>query len=86
MALRSPPGASSSLTRHDDSPPCADKPQFMYILELIFRLIVNLIKQAWLLPKTIALGLEQRRRQLVRRESEVERLDRIRNPAKYAGR
>jgi hypothetical protein len=59
---------------------------FMYIFELIGRMIFNLAKQAWLLPKTIPIALEQRRRQLAQQQFEVERLDRIRNPAKYAGR
>jgi hypothetical protein len=58
----------------------------MYILELIGRTIFNLLKQAWLLPKTVSMALQRRRRQLVRQEFETERLDRIRNPAKYAGR
>jgi hypothetical protein len=58
----------------------------MNILEHIRRAVLNLLKQAWLLPKTVPIALEQRRRQLARQEFEVERLDRIRNPAKYAGR
>ena len=58
----------------------------MQILELIWRIIVNLAKQAWALPKTIALALEQGRRQVTRNRFEAERLDRIRNPSKYAGR
>jgi hypothetical protein len=48
--------------------------------------IVNLVKQAWLLPQTVAIALQQRRAQLTRHEFEAERLDRIRNPSKYAGR
>jgi hypothetical protein len=60
--------------------------QLMQILMLIWRTIVNLAKQAWLLPKTIALALQQRRRLIERQEFEIERLDRIRNPSKYAGR
>ena len=59
---------------------------FMYLIELICRTSINLVKQVWRLPQTIALALEQRRRQLARNEFETERLDRIRNPAKYAGR
>jgi hypothetical protein len=55
-------------------------------LKLICRTIVELVKQAWLLPQTIALAVEQRRLQLARRQSETERLDRIRNPSKYRGR
>jgi hypothetical protein len=58
----------------------------MYTLKLICLTIVNLVKQAWLLPQAIALALQQRRLKLARQQSETERLDRIRNPAKYAGR
>ena len=58
----------------------------MYILKLIFLTIVNLVKQAWLLPRTIALAHEQRQRELTRLQFETERLDRLRNPSKYAGR
>jgi hypothetical protein len=58
----------------------------MYLLKLIGLTIINLVKQAWLLPQTIALALEQRRRQATRHEFETERLDRIRNPSKYLGR
>ena len=58
----------------------------MQTLLLIWRIIVNLAKQAWLLPKNITLALEQRRRQITRIQFETERLDRIRNPSKYAGR
>jgi hypothetical protein len=55
-------------------------------LKLICLTIVELVKQAWLLPHTIALAVQQRRLQLARRQSETERLDRIRNPSKYRGR
>jgi hypothetical protein len=58
----------------------------MYVIELIGRTIVNLAKQAWRLPQTFALAREQRRRQFARDQFETERLDRIRHPAKYAGR
>jgi hypothetical protein len=53
---------------------------------LVCLTIVNLVKQAWLLPETVALTLQQRRLKLARQQSETERLDRIRNPSKYAGR
>ena len=59
---------------------------FMYTLKLICLTIVNLLKQARLLPQTIALALQQRRQQVARQQSEAERLDRIRNPSKYRGR
>jgi hypothetical protein len=58
----------------------------MYLLKLIGLTIVDLVKQAWLLPQTISLALQQRRRSITRRQFEIERLDRIRNPSKYAGK
>lgn len=58
----------------------------MSVLKVICLTLVDLVKQAWFLPRTIALTLKQRRRQLMRRQFESERLDRIRNPAKYAAR
>lgn len=58
----------------------------MYILKLIGLTLVNLLKQAWLLPKTIQIALQQRRRHYAQHQFELDRLDRIRNPAKYAGR
>jgi hypothetical protein len=64
----------------------AGETNFMFILKLICLTIFNLVKQAWLLPQTIALALQQRRRQITRHQFETERLDRIRNPSKYAGR
>jgi len=58
----------------------------MNILKLIFLTIIQLVKQAWLLPQSIANAVKQRRRQVVRNELEAERLDRIRNPSKYLGK
>jgi hypothetical protein len=58
----------------------------MYYLKLICLTIIGLVKQAWLLPQTIVLAVQQRRLQLARRVSETERLDRIRHPSKYRGR
>ena len=66
--------------------PGAEETNFMQILLFIWRIIVNLVKQIWLLPKTISLALQQRQRQITRHQFEIERLDRIRNPSKYAGR
>jgi hypothetical protein len=57
----------------------------MYILELIGRTILILLKEAWLLPKTVPIALQQRRRKLAQQQFEAERLDRIRNPSKYLG-
>ena len=64
----------------------SDETDFMYTMKLICLTMVNLLKQAWLLPQTVALAFEHRRRQFARQQSETERLDRIRNPSKYAGR
>ena len=58
----------------------------MYIFKLIFLTIAQLVKQAWLLPQSIANAVKQRRRLVVRDELEAERLDRIRNPSKYLGK
>jgi hypothetical protein len=58
----------------------------MYTLKLICLTVVNLVKQTWLLPQTVGAALQQRRLKLARELSETERLDRIRNPSKYAGR
>ena len=69
-----------------NAPETLGKNNLMYTRELIARTIVNLLKKAWVLPKTISIALQQRRRQLAQQEFEAERLDRIRNPAKYAGR
>jgi hypothetical protein len=63
-----------------------DETQFMYPIKRICRTIANLLKHVWLLPQTVALTLEKRRQQITLRHSEAERLDRIRNPSKYAGR
>jgi len=58
----------------------------MYILKLICMTIIQLIKQVWLLPQTVANAVKQRRQQAVQNELEAERLDRIRNPSKYLGK
>jgi len=58
----------------------------MYILKLVCVTIIQLIKQVWLPPQSVANAVKQRRRQMVRNELEAERLDRIRNPSKYLGK
>jgi hypothetical protein len=55
-------------------------------LKLIGLTIIQLFKQAWFLPKTIAAAARQTRREMVRNRCEAERLDRIRNPEKYLGK
>ena len=58
----------------------------MRILKLICLTIFQLVKQVWLLPRTIANFLKQRQERTVLDELEAERLDRIRNPSKYLGK
>ena len=57
----------------------------MNALKLIFLTIFLLVKQVWLLPRSIANAVQQRRRRVARNEVEAERLDRIRHPSKYLG-
>ena len=58
----------------------------MHTLKLICLTIIQLVKQAWLLPQSVVMAIQQRRRQNVLNELEAERLDRIRNPSKYLGK
>ena len=55
-------------------------------LKLISLTLFQLVKQIWFLPRSIVAGNQSRRRRAVRIELEAERLDRIRNPAKYLGK
>jgi len=58
----------------------------MNILKLIGLTLIQLVKQVWFLPQTIANAFRQRRLVAVRNVLEAERLDRIRNPSKYLGK
>ena len=58
----------------------------MNTLKVICLTIIQLIKQAWLLPQSVAIAAKQRRRRTVLNGLEAERLDRIRNPSKYLGK
>jgi hypothetical protein len=58
----------------------------MSLLKPIFLTLVQLVKQAWSLPASIATAVRQRQRQIIRNELEIERLDRIRHPSKYLGK
>jgi hypothetical protein len=58
----------------------------MQNLKLICLTILQLVKQVWFLPQSIANAVKQRRARIVWNELEVERLDRIRNPSKYLGK
>jgi hypothetical protein len=55
-------------------------------MKLIFLTLFQLVKQACLLPHSIADAVHRRQRLVLRNEHEAERLDRIRNPSKYLGR
>jgi hypothetical protein len=58
----------------------------MNILKLICLTLVQLARQVWFLPQSVANAVEQRRRLAVRNEIEAGRLDRTRNPSKYLGK
>jgi hypothetical protein len=55
-------------------------------LKLIGLTILQLLKQIWFLPGTIASGARQQRQWIARNKLEAERLDRIRHPEKYLGK
>jgi len=63
----------------------------MNTLNLIYLSLIQLVRQVWLLPQTVANALNQKRLQVLQNElkaksefeREVERLDRIRNPSNY---
>jgi hypothetical protein len=48
--------------------------------------MIQLVKQTWFLPQSVAKAVQQRRQLAVRNELKAERLDRIRNPLKYLGK
>jgi len=58
----------------------------MHLLKLIYGTTVGLLQQAWRLPRSVRLALEQRRRRFALNALETERLDRIRNPSRYLGK
>jgi hypothetical protein len=58
----------------------------MHTLKLIYVTILQLFKQVWFLPQSVANAVQQRRRQVAWNEHEAERLDRIRHPSKYLGK
>ena len=58
----------------------------MHILKLICFTIVELAKQIWALPATVAANLRKKHRVAEVNAGEAERLDRIRHPSKYLGK
>jgi hypothetical protein len=55
-------------------------------LKVICLTICQLAKQAWLFPQTALLAFRRKGRQNEQNASEIERIDRIRNPSKYLGK
>ena len=55
-------------------------------LKLIGVTILQVLKQIWFLPRSIASGARQQRQWMARNKFEAERLDRIRHPEKYLGK
>jgi len=58
----------------------------MHIFKVICLTIVELVKQVWKLPASVAANLRKRSHVAVVNEVEAERLDRLRNPSKYLGK
>jgi hypothetical protein len=58
----------------------------MNALDRVCRTIRLWIKEACVLPWSLADAVRQRRQKAVLDANEAERLDRIRNPAKYLGK
>jgi hypothetical protein len=58
----------------------------MHLLKHLCQATVSLVKQARLLPQSMAMAVNQKRRQVALHGLEAERLDRIRNPSKYLGK
>ena len=58
----------------------------MKALKLIRESILRRFKRASLLPHTVALAVQRKRRHSAAQTRESERLDRLRNPSKYLGK
>lgn len=58
----------------------------MNVLKHIALTFIQMAKQVYLLPQTIANISKQRRLQVILDAREAERLDRLRNPDKYRGK
>jgi len=55
-------------------------------LKFICLVIVQFVRQVWLLPQSFALAVKRKKQGTARNKLEAERLDRIRNPEKYLGK
>jgi len=58
----------------------------MHLLKHLCQATAGLVKQARLLAKSVAIAVNQKRRQIALHGVEAERLDRVRNPSKYLGK
>jgi len=58
----------------------------MNTLKLIGQTLMQLLRQIWMLPQSIADALRLRQQRAIVNELETERLDRIRHPEKYRGK
>jgi hypothetical protein len=58
----------------------------MHILKVICLTVVELTKQVWAFPATVAANFRKRHRLAEVNEVEAERLDRLRHPSKYLGK
>ncbi len=58
----------------------------MHMLKHLCQAIVSLVKQARLLLQSVAIAINQKRRQIALHGREAERIDRIRNPSKFLGK
>ena len=72
------PAARSPIARRQENS--------MNVLKHIRLTLGQLVQRVRLWSQNIAAVFQQRRQRAVRNELEVERLDRIRNPAKYRGK
>jgi hypothetical protein len=58
----------------------------MHMLKVICLTICQLARQVLLFPQTALLAFRRKRQQNGQNASEIERIDRIRNPSKYLGK
>jgi hypothetical protein len=59
---------------------------FIHFLKVVGLTIIELVKQAWSVPRVVAANIRNWRREVKLDETEAERLDRIRHPSKYLGK
>jgi hypothetical protein len=60
--------------------------KLMNTLKVICLTVVALVRHVCLFPKNLVDAMKLKRQQAIKVASNVERLDRIRNPSKYVGK